>query len=41
VIAPAAIAASTFGALAWGSVALVLGVFCYEIYAVLRETRGG
>jgi hypothetical protein len=29
--------ATAFAALTWGSVALVLAVFGYEIYAVLRE----
>lgn len=39
-IAPAVLGPTAFAALAWGSVALVLGVFAYEIAAVLREVRG-
>jgi hypothetical protein len=38
-IAPAAISPGMFAALAWGAIALVAGVFGYEIYAVARETR--
>ena len=34
-----AIGVTTFAAIAWGSVTLVLGVFGYEIYAVLCESR--
>lgn len=35
----AAIGPTTFAALAWGSVALVVGVLGYEVYAVFRETQ--
>lgn len=38
-IALSAIGATTFAAIAWGSVTLVLGVFGYEMYAVLCESR--
>jgi hypothetical protein len=38
-IAPAAIGPGTFAALAWGAIVLVAGVFGYEIYAVLSESR--
>jgi hypothetical protein len=38
-IAPLAIGPTTFAALAWGSVALVLGVLSYEVVAVARESR--
>jgi predicted membrane channel-forming protein YqfA (hemolysin III family) len=38
-IVTAAVGPTTFAALAWGSVALVLGVFGYEIHAVVQEIR--
>jgi hypothetical protein len=38
-IVPVAVGATGFAALAWGSVALVLGVLGYEIYAVVHEAR--
>jgi hypothetical protein len=34
-----AIGPTAFALLAWGSLALVLGVFAYEVYAVLAERR--
>lgn len=40
-IAPIVIGPTSFAVLAWGAVALVLGVLGYEIYAVLRETEQG
>lgn len=33
----AAIGSLTFAALAWGSLAVVVCVFVYEIYAIARE----
>jgi len=38
-IIPAAISPGMFTALAWGAIALVAGVFGYEIYAVISEIR--
>jgi hypothetical protein len=35
----APLGATAFAALAWGSIALVLAVFGYEIYAVVGEYR--
>lgn len=37
----AAIGATAFAVLAWGGIALVVAVFAYETYQVLREYRGG
>lgn len=34
----AAIGATAFAALVWGSVALVLAVFAYEVYVLARES---
>ncbi len=35
-----AIGQTLFSALAWGSVALVVAIFAYEIYAVVTDWRG-
>jgi hypothetical protein len=37
----AAIGPLVFAVLVWGSVALVGGVFVYEIYAIVRERDAG
>jgi len=34
-----AVGPTAFALLAWGSLALVLGVFAYEVYAVVAEFR--